>query len=65
MEYRAIKQPRLNLPAELTSLIKAPEPANVMSYGDSVELNVVLYGIVGQCNIDRAAIRKIESSDKG
>lgn len=36
-----------------------------MSYGDSIELNVVLYGIVGQCNIDRAAIRKIESSDKG
>ncbi|WP_429278717.1 Rz1-like lysis system protein LysC [Pantoea dispersa] len=64
MEYRTIKQPRLNLPAELTSPIKAPEPASAMNYGDSVELNVVLYGIVGQCNIDRAAIRKIESPDK-
>ncbi|WP_428833787.1 Rz1-like lysis system protein LysC [Pantoea dispersa] len=61
MEYRTIKQPRLNLPADLTSPIKAPEPASAMSYGDSVELNVVLYGIVGQCNIDRAAIRRIES----
>ncbi|WP_418903644.1 rz1 lytic protein [Pantoea vagans] len=62
MEYRTIKQPRLNLPAELTSPIKAPEPASAMSYGDSVELNVVLYGLVEQCNIDRAAVRKIEGN---
>jgi len=32
-----------------------------MSYGDSVELNVVLYGVVEQCNVDRAAIRKIQA----
>jgi len=36
-----------------------------MTYGESVELNVSLYGVIEQCNIDRAAIRKIESSDKG
>ncbi|WP_431356976.1 hypothetical protein [Pantoea endophytica] len=61
MEYRTISQPRLNLPAELISPIKAPEPANAMSYGDSVELNVVLYGLLGQCNIDRAAVLSLES----
>lgn len=35
-----------------------------MSYGDSVELNVVLYGVVEQCNIDRAAVRDIEAGQK-
>nr|DAL18028.1 MAG TPA_asm: hypothetical protein [Caudoviricetes sp.] len=33
-----------------------------MSFGDSVGLNAELYGALGQCNIDRVAIRKIESS---
>jgi len=35
-----------------------------MLFGDSVSLNAELYGIVAQCNIDRAAIRKIESGNK-
>ncbi|WP_441339076.1 Rz1-like lysis system protein LysC [Pantoea ananatis] len=61
MEYRTIKQPRLNLPAELTSPIEAPVPTRGMNYGHSVELNVVLYGVVEQCNIDRAAIRSLGS----
>ncbi|WP_418888993.1 Rz1-like lysis system protein LysC [Pantoea brenneri] len=65
VEYRTIKQPRLNLPAELTSQIEAPQPPALMTFGDSVALNAELYGVLGQCNIDRAAIRKIESSDKG
>ncbi|ELE6460865.1 Rz1 lytic protein [Enterobacter hormaechei] len=55
-----IKQPALNLPAELTSRIDVPDLTDNPSYGDSVALNAALYGIVGQCNIDRAAIRKIE-----
>ncbi|WP_422662134.1 Rz1-like lysis system protein LysC [Pantoea sp. UBA5960] len=65
MEYRTIKQTRLNLPAELTNPLQAPAPGDTLSYGESVELNGALYGVIEQCNIDRAAIRKIESSDKG
>ncbi|WP_437180274.1 Rz1-like lysis system protein LysC [Pantoea phytobeneficialis] len=64
MEYRTISQPRLNLPAELTSPIEAPEPKPGLLYGDSVELNALLYGVVKQCNIDRAGIRKIEAGQK-
>ena len=55
-----IKQPDLNLPADLTSRIEVPDLPDNPSYGDSVSMNATLYGIVGQCNIDRAAIRKIE-----
>ncbi|WP_420916050.1 Rz1-like lysis system protein LysC [Pantoea stewartii] len=63
VEYRTISQPRLNLPAELTNQIEAPAPPEMMTFGDSVSLNAELYGIVTQCNIDRAAIRKIESGN--
>jgi len=35
-----------------------------LTFGESVELNAELYGVLGQCNIDRAAIRKIEDADK-
>nr|WP_312480844.1 hypothetical protein [Kosakonia cowanii] len=33
-----------------------------MTFGDSVQISAQLYGLVGQCNIDRAAIRQIEES---
>ncbi|WP_419720281.1 Rz1-like lysis system protein LysC [Pantoea agglomerans] len=62
VEYRTVKQPQLNLPAELTSQIEVPAPSPDMTFGDSVSLNAELYGALGQCNIDRAAIRRIESS---
>ncbi|WP_422662128.1 Rz1-like lysis system protein LysC [Pantoea sp. UBA3896] len=61
VEYRTVKQPRLNLPAELTSQIDVPVPSQDMTFGDSVSLNAELYGALGHCNIDRAAIRKLES----
>ncbi|WP_420896534.1 Rz1-like lysis system protein LysC [Enterobacter cancerogenus] len=61
VEYRVIKQPVLNLPADLTSRIDVPDNP---SYGDSVSMNATLYGIVGQCNYDRAAIRKLQVTDK-
>ncbi|EPM4183951.1 Rz1-like lysis system protein LysC [Klebsiella aerogenes] len=61
VEYRVIKQPVLNLPADLTSRIDVPDLPDNPSYGDSVSMNATLYGIIGQCNFDRAAIRKIES----
>jgi len=62
VEYRKIKEPQLSLPAELTTPINIPAVPDAMSFGDSVGLNAVLYGALGQCNIDRAAIRKIELS---
>ncbi|WP_458250142.1 Rz1-like lysis system protein LysC [Enterobacter hormaechei] len=64
VEYRVIKQPVLSLPAELTSRIDVPDLPDKPSYGDSVSMNATLYGIVGQCNIDRAAIRRIQTADK-
>ena len=60
VEYRTIKQSRLSLPAELTSPLQAPAPGDTMTYGESVELNVALYSVIQQCNIDREAIRNIE-----
>ncbi|WP_425028125.1 MULTISPECIES: Rz1-like lysis system protein LysC [Pantoea] len=61
VEYRTVKQPQLNLPAELTSHIDVPAPSKDMTFGDSVSLNAELYSIVEQCNFERAAIRKLES----
>ncbi|MGG6135524.1 Rz1-like lysis system protein LysC [Pantoea allii] len=61
VEYRTVSQPKVPLPADLTSPIEAPAPPDPMMFGDSVSLNAELYGLVAQCNIDRAAIRKIES----
>jgi len=57
VEYRTVKQPRLNLPAE--SQIEAPQPLALMTFGDSVALNAELYEMLGQSNIDRAAVRKL------
>jgi hypothetical protein len=31
-----------------------------MTFGESVQLNGVLYGVIEQCNVDRAAIRELE-----
>ena len=62
VEYRAIKSPQISLPAELTSPIDVPSVPETLTFGESVELNAELYGVLGQCNIDRAAIRKIEIS---
>ncbi|WP_423777278.1 Rz1-like lysis system protein LysC [Enterobacter cloacae] len=60
VEYQVIKQPTVSLPADLTSQIDVPQPPASMTFGASVELNAQLYGVIGQCNIDRAAIRRIE-----
>lgn len=62
VEYQTIKQPAVSLPADLTSQIDVPQPPANMTFADSVALNAQLYGVIGQCNIDRAAIRKIELS---
>ncbi|KEY42687.1 Rz1-like lysis system protein LysC [Pantoea agglomerans] len=59
-----MNQPKVPLPADLTGPIVVPQPPAAMMFGDSVSLNAELYGALGQCNIDRAAIRKIESSEQ-
>ncbi|WP_436971913.1 Rz1-like lysis system protein LysC [Pantoea ananatis] len=59
VEFRTISQPKVPLPTELTSPIEAPAPPEMMTFGDSVSLNAELYGIVAQCNIDRAAIMSL------
>ncbi|WP_428984168.1 Rz1-like lysis system protein LysC [Pantoea agglomerans] len=60
VEYRTVKQPQLSLPAELTSQIIVPEPPENMTFGDSVSLNAELYSVLGQCNVDRDAVRRIQ-----
>lgn len=60
VEYRTISQPNLPLPAELTSPIEVPPVPDNMTFGQAVELSAELYGLLGQANIDRAAIRQIE-----
>ncbi|WP_423241649.1 Rz1-like lysis system protein LysC [Pantoea agglomerans] len=60
VEYRTVKQPNIPLPSDLTTTLDIPQPPASMTFGDSVSLNAELYGALGQCNIDRAAIRKLE-----
>ncbi|WP_418304128.1 peptidase [Pantoea alhagi] len=65
VEYRTVKQQNLPIPAELTTPIDVPPVPDSMTFGDSVSLNAELYGLLGQCNIDRAGIRKIEEKKGG
>ncbi|MEY8769006.1 rz1 lytic protein [Erwinia sp. ACCC 02193] len=46
----------------MTSQIDVPPVPENMTFGQAVELSAELYGLLGQANIDRAAIRQIESS---
>jgi len=39
-----------------------PEVPDNMTFGDSVSLNAELFGLIGQCNIDRSGIRQIETT---
>lgn len=61
-DYRTIKQPQLNLPAELTKPNRRSSTASPVTFGDNVTLGAELYDVLEQCNIDRAAIRQLESS---
>ena len=64
VEYRTISQPNLPIPADLTAPIDVPAVPDNMTFGQAVELSAELYGLLGQANIDRAGIRKIEASRK-
>ncbi|MCX8958328.1 peptidase [Erwinia psidii] len=61
VEYRTITQPSLPIPAILTNPITVPTVPDNMKYGDSIMLNAELYGLLGQCNRDRLAVRKTET----
>lgn len=56
-----VSAPVAPLPASLTSDTPVPFIPNPLTYGASLELNVSLLSALGQCNIDKAAIRHIES----
>ncbi|WP_428835135.1 Rz1-like lysis system protein LysC [Salmonella enterica] len=60
-----VSAPVAPLPASLTSDTSVPFIPNPLTYGASLELNVSLLSALGQCNIDKAGIRKIEASRSG
>ncbi|MCV4306137.1 peptidase [Escherichia coli] len=59
-----VQAPVVPLPANLTAETLQPAIPEPLTYGASLDLNVSLLAALGQCNIDKAAIRKIESSRK-
>ncbi|MGK7645102.1 Rz1-like lysis system protein LysC [Salmonella enterica] len=50
------------LPANLTAETQQPAIPEPLTYGASLDLNVSLLSALGQCNIDKASIKKIEES---
>ncbi|QBH98688.1 peptidase [Limnobaculum zhutongyuii] len=55
--------PYTPLPANLTAPILPPQPGSepgALTWGESLELNVVLYGVITRVNCERALIRQIE-----
>lgn len=57
-----VKVPVVPLPVSLTADTPQPEIPDNLTWGQSLDLNVSLLSALGQCNRDKAAIRKIESS---
>ncbi|WP_420022590.1 Rz1-like lysis system protein LysC [Citrobacter freundii] len=50
--------------ADLTTDTPIPGMAVPFTWQASLELNAQLYTALGQCNLDKAAIRKIEEARK-
>ncbi|MDE9620991.1 Rz1-like lysis system protein LysC [Citrobacter portucalensis] len=57
-----VPAPAVPLPANLTSETAQPAIPDPLTYGESLDLNVSLLSALGQCNIDKASILKIETS---
>ncbi|WP_422646184.1 Rz1-like lysis system protein LysC [Yersinia frederiksenii] len=55
-----VNPPKLN--PELTADTPTPKVPTPFRYVDSLELNARLYVALGQCNLDKAAIRQIEEN---
>ncbi|MFQ8066963.1 peptidase [Escherichia coli] len=60
-----VQVPTMPLPTNLLAETPQPVIPNPLTYGASLELNVSLLSALGQCNIDKAGIRKIEASRSG
>ncbi|WP_243398837.1 Rz1-like lysis system protein LysC [Lelliottia amnigena] len=57
-----VPTPVVPISADLTSDTPTPGMVNPFTWQASLELNAQLYTALGQCNLDKAAIRQIESS---
>ena len=57
-----VPAPVVPISADLTADTPIPGMAIPFTWQASLELNAQLYTALGQCNLDKAAIRKIESS---
>nr|WP_250153196.1 peptidase [Citrobacter portucalensis] len=57
-----VSAPVVPLPANLTVETQQPVIPDPLTYGASLDLNVSLLSALGQCNIDKAGIRKIEEN---
>ncbi|QBJ32918.1 Rz1-like lysis system protein LysC [Hafnia alvei] len=57
-----VQAPIIPLPSNLTAETPKPKVPNSMSWSDSLLLKTRLYSALEQCNLDKAAIRKIELS---
>ncbi|MDU2019956.1 MAG: peptidase [Leclercia adecarboxylata] len=57
-----VKVPAVPLPANLTAETPQPAISSPLTYGASLDLNVSLLSALGQCNIDKSSIRKVEES---
>ncbi|XEJ21048.1 peptidase [Citrobacter werkmanii] len=54
--------PVVPLPANLTAETPQPAIPDPLTYGASLDLNVSLLSALGQCNLDKAGIQRIEQS---
>nr|WP_241235284.1 Rz1 lytic protein [Enterobacter hormaechei] len=60
-----VPAPVAPISADLTADTPIPRMVVPFTWQASLELNAQLYTALGQCNLDKAAIRKIESSRQG
>ncbi|EFD6890637.1 peptidase [Escherichia coli] len=56
-----VNAPMVPLPASLTSETPVPFIPELLTYGDSLDLNAALLSALGQCNQDKLGIRSIET----
>ena len=59
-----VKVPVVPLPANLTSETAQPAIPDTLTYGASLDLNVSLLSALGQCNLDKADIKRIEHQQR-
>lgn len=59
-----VKVPVVPLPVNLTAETPYPAIPDPMSWSQSLDLNVSLLSALGQCNLDKTSIRKIEEARK-